>query len=128
MAKKIIPFNGSFPLSKAIIHNQKYTMEISGQIGVNPETNQLEEGIEKQTDKVLQIIKEILENEGWALSDIIKTRIYLVDMKDYVKMNDVYSKYFLKDYPARFALAVKELPRGALVEIDCTASSDKLKI
>ena len=48
-------------------------------------------------------------------------------MKDYVRMNEVYSKYFSKDYPTRIALAVKELPKGALIEIDCTATSDKLK-
>lgn len=101
-------------------------MEISGQIGVNPQTNKLEEGIEKQTDRVMQIIKEILENENWNMKNIVKMRIYLKDMKDYSKMNEVYAKYFSTDYPTRFALAVKELPRSALVEIDCTAVNDSI--
>ena len=126
MNKKIIPFGGGFPLSKAIIHNAEYTMEISGQIGINPETKELEDGIEKQTERVMQIIKEILEHEGWKMSNIVKTRIYLKDMKDYAKMNEVYSKYFSEDYPTRFALAVKEMPRDALVEIDCTAVGDSI--
>lgn len=128
MVKKIIPFPGNFPLSKAIIHDHQYTMEISGQIGVNPETNELEEGIENQTSRTIEIIKETLENVGWSLSNIDKARIFLTNMKDYEKMNEVYSKYFSKDYPTRFALAVKELPRGALIEIDCTASNDKLEV
>lgn len=124
MAKKVIPFEGPFPLSKAIIYDSKQVMEISGQIGVNPETNKLEEGIEKQTERAMETIKAILENEGWTMADIVKTRIYMADMKDYGKMNEVYSKYFSGDYPTRFALSVKELPRGALVEIDCAAAKD----
>ncbi|NQZ84646.1 MAG: hypothetical protein HRU03_02915 [Nanoarchaeales archaeon] len=126
MVKKIIKFDGPFPLAKAIIHNDKYTMEISGQIGVNQNTNELEIGIEKQTQRVMEIIKEILENENWSMSDIVKTRIYLKDMKDYSNMNEVYSKYFSENYPTRFALAVKELPRDALVEIDCTATRNEI--
>ncbi len=122
MVKKVIPFDGPFPLSKAIIYDSKQVMEISGQIGVNPETNELEEGIEKQTERVMETIKSILENEGWMMSDIVKTRIYMADMKDYGKMNEVYAKYLSENYPTRFALAVKELPLGALVEIDCTAT------
>ena len=122
--KKIIPFDGPFPLSKAIISSNSQVMEISGQIGVSPETKELEEGIEKQTERVILIIKDILEKEGWNLKDITKTRIYLKDMKDYTKMNEAYSKYFSQDPPTRFALAVKELPRDALVEIDCTAMKE----
>jgi 2-iminobutanoate/2-iminopropanoate deaminase len=127
MVKKIIPFPGEFPLSNAIIHNEKFTMEISGQIGFNSEKNAMEEGIENQTVKVMEAIKKILEDAGWSLSNVIKTRIFLVDMNDYDKMNEVYSKYFSKDYPTRLALAVKELPRGALVEIDCTAAGDSVR-
>lgn len=124
MVKKILPFPGDFPLSKAIIHDHKYSMEISGQIGVNFETGELEQGIENQTIKTIEIIKGILEEVGWDLSNIIKTRIFLKDMKDYEKMNEIYSRYFQNDYPTRFALAVKELPRDALIEIDCTAGND----
>ncbi|MCR4284424.1 MAG: Rid family detoxifying hydrolase [archaeon] len=124
MIKKIVPFEGDFPLSKAIIHDSKYVMEISGQIGINSETKELEEGIENQTSKIIEIIKEILENSGWNIDNIIKTRIFLTDMKDYDKMNSIYSKHFSKDFPTRVVVAVKELPAGALIEIECTAVKD----
>ena len=127
MSKKIIPFEGDFPLSKAIVHNLQYTMEISGQIGMNPETKQLEDGIENQTRRVMETIKQILEKVGWNLDNITKTMIFLTDMKDYPKMNEVYAKYFSKDYPTRSTLAVKELPAGAVVEIACTAAGEELK-
>ncbi|MDO8661184.1 MAG: Rid family detoxifying hydrolase [Candidatus Woesearchaeota archaeon] len=127
MTKEIIPSSGAFPLSKAVVHNDTYIMEISGQIGVNPQTGQLEEGIKAQTSRVLEIIKEILHLKGWSLKNVVKTRIFLLDMKDYAFMNEVYSTYFSADYPARFALAVKELPRNALIEIDCTATGDTIK-
>jgi 2-iminobutanoate/2-iminopropanoate deaminase len=126
MVKKVIPFDGLFPLSKAIIHNHQYTMEISGQIGFNFETDVMEEGIENQTHQVMRLIKKILEDEGWCMADVVKTRIYLADMSDYSKMNNIYASYFTKNFPTRFALAVKELPRMALVEIDCTATRESL--
>ena len=61
------------------------------------------------------------------LSNIIKATIYLSDMNNYAKMNEIYGKHFIKDYPTRAAVAVKELPRKALIEIECTASGDKVK-
>lgn len=124
--KKIIPFSGPFPLSRAIVFDSKYTMEISGQIGVNPSA-ELESGIENQTRRSIELIKEILESVGWSLENVVKTRIFLTNMADYAKMNEVYQKFFTKDFPTRFALAVKELPKGALVEIDCTAAGDKIE-
>lgn len=124
--KKIIKSKSSFPLSNAILHNNKYILEISGQIGVNP-NGELAEGIENQTSQVLDNIKSILEEIGWDLTNVTKAIIYLSDMKDYAKMNETYAKYFTKDYPTRVALAVKELPRNALIEIECTASGDKIR-
>ena len=125
MAKKVVPFPGDFPISSAVIFDQNRIMEISGQVGINPETKELEAGIEKQTMRVLENIKAILEKEGWSMRDIVKTNVFLIDMKDYKKMNEIYSRYFSTEYPARFALAVKELPAGALVEIACTAAQEK---
>ena len=125
--KKIIENPGAFPLSKAILHDYKYTMEISGQIGVDAKTGELVEGIENQTAKTLDNIKKILEEIGWNLSNVIKATLYLSDMGNYAKMNEIYGKYFTKDYPTRAAVAVKELPRKALVEIECTASGDKIR-
>jgi 2-iminobutanoate/2-iminopropanoate deaminase len=127
MARKIIRSAANLPFSKAIVQNQKYVMEISGQIGLNPKTGKLEEGIEEQTKRTLQNISEILEEAGWNFDNLIKVRIFLADMKHYSIINEIYSKYFKKDFPARVALAVKDLPLGALIEMDCTASGDNIK-
>lgn len=121
MTKKLIKNKGSLPLSDAILHDDKYSMEISGQVGIDTKTGKLAEGIENQTSYAVEKISNILSEIGWSLSNIIKVRVYLIDMKDYSKMNEVYQKYFKKDYPARVALAVKELPLGALIEIECVA-------
>lgn len=123
MVKKTISA-GSLPFSKAIIHDFKYTMEISGQVGIDPKTGNLHEGIEKQTHQSLENMKKILEESGWSFENIIKVRIYLTNMDDYAEVNEIYKKYFSKDYPTRIALAVKALPLGALIEIECTAGND----
>ena len=124
--KKIIPSSGSFPLSHAIVHDHRYTMELSWYIGIDPQSGELEEGIEKQTARILEIIKNTLEKVGWKMSDITKAQIFLTDMKDYGKMNEVYTWYLDWVYPTRFALAVKELPRWALIEIECTATNETI--
>ncbi len=124
MAKHIVKATGSFPISKAVLYNHKYTLEISGQIGVDQANDKLADGIENQTRIALENIKGILKEVKWELSNVVKTRIYLSDMKNYEKMNVVYREYFTKDYPARVAMAVKELPRQALVEIECTAAGN----
>lgn len=124
--KKIIEYPGKFPLSKAVLHDNKYTMEISGLIGIDFETGKLAEGIEGQTKQTIENIKKTLEEVGWNLSNVIKTRIYLSDMGDYGKMNEIYEGYFTKDFPARAALAVKGLPAGALIEIECVACGEKV--
>ena len=126
MAKKFIKSKSGFPISNAILHDDKYILEISGQIGVDS-TGNLMEGIEKQTSQILNNIKTILKEVGWDLTNLVKVNIYLSDMGDYSKMNEVYGKFFIKDYPTRVALAVKELPKKALIEIECTASGDKIK-
>jgi 2-iminobutanoate/2-iminopropanoate deaminase len=126
MVKKIIRATGNTPYSKAIVHNQKYVMEISGQIGLNSE-GKLEEGIENQIKRIFQNIKEILDEVGWNFNNLIKIRIFLADMKDYSTLNEIYSQYFENDFPTRVAVAVKDLPLGALIEMDCTASGDEIK-
>ena len=126
MVKKIISAPSNLPFSKAIVHNQKYSMEISGQVGLNFE-GKLVEGIEEQTKQTFQNIKDILEEVGWDFSNLIKIRIFLADMKDYGTVNEIYSTYFENDFPTRVALAVKDLPLGALIEMDCTASGNEIK-
>ena len=126
MTKKLIRAPVNLPFSKAIVHDQKYSMEISGQIGLDS-AGKLAEGIEEQTKQTFQNIKDILEEIGWNLGNLIKVRIFLTDLKYYGAVNEIYSKYFENDFPARVALAVKELPLGALIELDCTAAGDSIK-
>lgn len=127
MVKKIIHAPNNLPFAKTIIHNQEYTMEISGQIGLNAKTGKLEEGISEQTKRTLENVKELLLEVGWDFENLIKVRIFLNDIKDYSVVNEIYAKYFEKNFPTRVALAVKDLPLGALIELDCTAAGDSIK-
>jgi 2-iminobutanoate/2-iminopropanoate deaminase len=95
-------------------------MEISGKIGLNAE-GKLEDGIETQTRRSIENIKGILEEAGWNLKNLIRVRIFLIDMGDYEVVNKVYSEYFDGEFPTRVALVVKEFPLGALIELDCSA-------
>ncbi|MFA6065311.1 MAG: Rid family detoxifying hydrolase [archaeon] len=116
------------PYSQAILFNSKYQMELSGQIGVNPSTGKLAEGgIEAETEQTLANIKNVLSEVGWTLKNVVKVRVFLADIKDYGVVNEIYAKHFTEEYPARVALAVKQLPIGALIEIECTAVGDEIK-
>lgn len=108
------------PYSQAISCGN--TMFISGQLPVNPQTDDfISTDIEDQTKQSLLNIKAILEAGGFELKDLIKTTIYLADMSYYQEMNDVYSNFLVEPFPTRVAFAVKGLPKGALVEIDAIA-------
>jgi len=122
--KKIIPA-GKLPFSKGILHDLKYQMEISGQIGLDS-NGKLKEGIENQTNQSLENVKKILGEVGWDFSNLVKVRIFLKNIKDYEKVNEIYSNHFSSDFPTRVALAIAELPLGALIEIDCTAAGSKI--
>ncbi|MDA3814796.1 MAG: RidA family protein [Patescibacteria group bacterium] len=124
--KKSISASQGLPFSKAIVHDQKYSMEISGQIGLDSEGG-LVEGIEGQTKQAFQNVKDILNEVDWDLSNLVKVRIFLKNIEDYDIVNEIYSRYFEKDFPTRVALAVKELPMGALIELDCNAIGDEIK-
>jgi 2-iminobutanoate/2-iminopropanoate deaminase len=114
------------PFSQAILHNFKYAMELSGQIGLDPQTGKLVEGgIEEQTKQTLTNIKNVLSEVGWDFNNLIKVRIFLTSMADYGTVNEIYAKLFEDKPPARVALAVKELPLGASIEIECTATGNK---
>lgn len=127
--KKIIPMpSWNFPLSSAIVHDSKYEMEISGYTWKDPSNGKLEEWIEKQTARAMDNIKSVLEKVNWDTSNIVKVRIFLLNMDDYNAMNEVYATYFEGDYPARFALWVAALPGGALVEIECKAVGDEINM
>lgn len=96
---------------------------ISGQLGINPETGKIVEGgITEQTTQVLRNIQAILGAAGYNLNDVVKSTCFLNDMKDFKAMNEVYAQFYSADQPARSAFAVKELPLGALVEIETIAA------
>ncbi|HUS86584.1 MAG TPA: Rid family detoxifying hydrolase [Bacteroidales bacterium] len=95
---------------------------VSGQVAVNPETGQMiEGGIEDQTIQVLNNMKAIIGKAGFEMEDVVKCTVLLTDISFYGSMNSIYSTYFPEDPPARKAFAVKDLPLGALVEIDAVA-------
>lgn len=95
---------------------------VSGQLPINPETGAFPEGgVKEQTRQSLLNAKAILEQAGLGLGNVVKTTVFLADMGDFAAMNEVYSQFFTAPFPARSAVAVKTLPKGALVEIECIA-------
>lgn len=95
----------------------------SGQLPIDPATGAFPEGgVKEQTRQSLLNVKVILEEAGLALSNVVKTTVYLADMGDFAAMNEVYSQFFAQPFPARSAIAVKALPKGALVEVEVVAA------
>lgn len=92
----------------------------SGQIPVNPENGEIPEGIETQAEQSCKNVEQILKAAGTDMSRVIKTTCFIADMKDFGKFNEVYAKYFISN-PARSCVAVKELPKGVLCEIEAIA-------
>lgn len=95
---------------------------ISGQIPVNPVTGEIPEGISSQTFQSIENIKAILKETGLSLDNVVKTTVFLADMNDFAAMNEVYGNNFTAPYPARSAVAVKDLPKKVLVEIEVIAT------
>ena len=92
----------------------------SGQIPLDPATGALVEGdIKIQTARVMENLKAVLAEAGLTFANVIKTTVFLTDIKDFAAMNEVYSTYFTQPYPARSAVQVGALPKGAQVEIEC---------
>ena len=108
------------PYSQAIqVGNLVYT---SGQIPIDPATGAfVEGGIKEQTRQSLTNVKAILEEVGLTMNNVVKTTVFMADMNDFADMNSVYAEFFTEPYPARSAVAVKTLPKGALVEIEVIA-------
>ena len=95
----------------------------AGQIPLDPVTgNMVDGGIVEQTQRVLLNIQGLLQSEGLSLDHVIKTTVFLSDMGHFAAMNEVYGKYFTKDFPARSTVQVARLPKDALVEIEVIAS------
>ena len=110
------------PYSQAVrVGNLVYT---SGQIPIDPTTGAfVEGGIKEQTRQSLTNVKAILEEAGLSMSSVVKTTVFMADMNDFADMNSVYAEFFAEPYPARSAVAVKMLPKGALVEIEVIAEA-----
>jgi reactive intermediate/imine deaminase len=94
------------------------TVYMSGQIGLDPATMTMVEGIDAQIVRVFDNLKAVAEAAGATLNDAVKLNIYLTDLANFAKVNETMAKYFSQPFPARAAVGVKELPRGALVEAD----------
>ncbi len=111
------------PYSQAIkVGNFVYT---SGQLPIDPETGAFPNGgIKEQTRQSLLNVKAILEEAELTMAQVLKTTVFLADMNDFADMNAVYADFFSEPFPARSAVAVKTLPKGALVEIEVVAAAD----
>ena len=109
------------PYSQAIVYGG--LAYLSGQIPLDPATGQLVEGdIAAQTTRVLENLKAVLEACGSGLDRVLKTTVYIKDMGEFAKMNEVYGRYFTTTPPARATVEAARLPRDVSVEIDCIAS------
>jgi len=111
------------PYSQAIMYGNM--LFISGQLGINPKTNELPEDVETQTKNAMNNLKAILEEAGMNFDDVVQTHIFLKDIKDFQKVNEIYSKYFASDYPARATMQVAALPKDGKVEIEMIACKNK---
>ncbi|GAC1378744.1 MAG: RidA family protein [Aquirhabdus sp.] len=94
------------------------TVYLSGQIGLDPQSMQLVDGIEAQIRRVFDNVKAVCEAADGSLADIAKINIFLIDLSNFQLVNQIMGEYFAEPYPARAALGVASLPRGALVEMD----------
>lgn len=110
------------PYSQAItVNGMLYT---SGQLPIDAVSGEMPEGIEAQTKASLQNVKGILEERGLGMESVVKTLVFLQNMSDFAKMNEVYAQFFAEPYPARSCVEVAKLPKDALVEIECIAVPD----
>lgn len=107
------------PYSQAtIIGEMVYT---SGQLGMDPQTMELEEAVQAQAHQACKNLIAILEEAGSCIENVIKTTVFLDDMNDFVAVNEVYAQYFKEPYPSRSAIEVAKLPKAAKVEIEAIA-------
>ena len=94
------------------------TVYLSGQIGLDPATMQLVDGIDAQIHRVFDNLQAVADEAGGRLDQAVKLTVYLTDLAHFARVNEIMSKYFTQPYPARAAIGVAALPRGALVEVD----------
>ncbi|CAG0975796.1 aminoacrylate peracid reductase [Methylophilaceae bacterium] len=120
MAKQIIHTDGAPQAIGTYSQAVKVgdTVYLSGQIGLDPASMQLVEGIEAQVHRVFRNLRAVTEAAGGSMADIVKLNIFLTDLSNFALVNTVMAEYFVQPYPARAAVGVASLPRGALVEAD----------
>lgn len=106
--------------SQGVVWRDMYLF--SGQIGINPQTNELASGFENQLKQVLENIDGLLASQGLTRDHILKTTIFLTDLNEFSKVNEAYLAYFASPFPARSCVEVPRLPKGALIEIEVIAA------
>lgn len=97
------------------------TLYLSGQLGIDPATGELVEGVEAQARQAMQNIAAVLEEAGASFDDVVKMTVLLADIDDFAAVNEVYGSFLAAPYPARSAFQVAAIPKGALVEIEAIA-------
>lgn len=110
------------PYSQAVRSGN--TVYLSGQIGLEPASMQMVEGIEAQIHQVFTNLRAVALAAGGSLADVVKLNVFLTDLGHFAKVNEIMAQYFAQPYPARAAVGVASLPRGALVEADAVMAFD----
>lgn len=108
------------PYSQAVLANG--FLFISGQLGVKPGGEFVGSGVEEQAAQAMRNLEAILAKAKMSFENVVKTTIFLADIEDFVKVNEIYAKHFSENFPARSTIAVKTLPKNALVEIEAIAA------
>ncbi len=110
------------PYSQAVISKKSGLIFTAMQIGLDRQTGELKgDDIESQTRQTFENLKSILDEAGSCFDNVVKATLYLADIDDFVKVNDLYSEYFSRDYPARAAIEAAQLPKNALIGIELVA-------
>ena len=104
--------------------NVNGTVYMSGQIGLDPASMQMVEGIEAQIHQVFRNLAAVAEAAGGSLTDVVKLNVFLTDLGNFARVNEIMAQYFPQPWPARAAIGVAQLPRGSRVEIDCILHLD----
>ena len=107
------------PYSQAIVTGGM--VFTSGQIPVNPDTGEIPDGAEAQANQVFTNLKNLLEEAGTSIDNVVKTTVFIKNMEDFAKINEIYEKYFSRAYPARSCVEVARLPKDVLIEIEAIA-------
>ena len=102
-----------------------YTVYLAGQIGLDPATMKLVDGIDAQIERVFENMAAVAEEAGGSLEDIVKINVYLTDLANFIKFNEIMARYVPEPYPSRAVVGVAALPRGALVEADAVLELSK---